>query len=80
MTLQQALAIARQHAKPHRRAELDKLSGSNALAKHVADVAALGKSYATMGSNLSGMTARLAKISADVALIENHPNAPWRLH
>jgi hypothetical protein len=79
MTIAEALEIARQ-AQPLRRASLDKLNDGDALAKHVAGVAALSKSYATMGSNLSGMTAQLSKIAADVVLLENHPHASWRLN
>ena len=79
MTLQEALAIARQHAKPLPRAGLDKLAGSNALAKHVSGVAALSKRFDKLGTDISGMTVQISKISADLALVEDHPHKPWRL-
>jgi hypothetical protein len=82
MTTEEAIALANRVAnrvKPLRRVALDKLAG-NARAQHVSDVAALAKSYNRMGNSLSGMTAKLSKLAADVVLLENHPHAPWRLN
>lgn len=66
MTLQEALAVAAR-AKPierKRREPLDKL-------RFDADVAALNKSYETMGETLSGLQKRIDQIAADVEYIEN---------
>jgi hypothetical protein len=81
VTLQEALAIAA-WAKPKQpgRIPMDKLQRGTAAAQLSAGVTALGKSYATMGSNLSGMTKQLSQVAADVVLLENHPHAPWRLN
>jgi hypothetical protein len=79
MTLQEALAIARDAQPKRGRIPMDKLQrGSNSLAQHVAGVDALAKSYSAMGGTLSGMTAQLAKVAADIVLLENHPSPPWR--
>jgi hypothetical protein len=71
MTLQEALAIAA-WAKPHRH-PLDKLSGSNALAKHVSGVAALSKRFDKLGTDISGIQKRLDKIIVDLDHVENFP-------
>ena len=80
MTLKEALAIAAQ-AKPQHRRPLDKLqAGPTTTAADVSSgVTALSKRYETMGNSLSGMTAQLNKIAADVEFLQNFtPNAPIR--
>ena len=80
MTLQEALAIAaRAKPKPPKRIAFDKLAGSDALAKHVAGVTALVKSFDVMGGTLAMAQGQLAKVAADVEYIENFtPNSPIR--
>jgi hypothetical protein len=78
MTLAEALAIAR-HAKPKPRAALDKLAGSDALAKHVAGVTALAKRFDKLGTDISGIQKRLDQILADLDHVENSPGQR-RLH
>jgi hypothetical protein len=76
VTLAEALKIAEQ-AKPTRR--LDKLSGSNSLAKHVSDVAVLAKSFDVMGGTLAKAQGQLNQIAADVEYIATFsPNSPIR--
>jgi hypothetical protein len=78
MTLHEALAIAAQ-VKPQHRQPLDKLQGSTTAGDLSGGVTALSKSYAAMGDSLSGVTAQLQKIAADVEFLQNFtPDAPIR--
>jgi hypothetical protein len=78
MTLADALKIAEQ-AKPKHQQPFNKLQGTTTAADLTTGVTALSKSYAAMGNSLSGMTAQLQKIAADVEYLENFtPNSPIR--
>jgi hypothetical protein len=78
MTTEEAIAFAAT-VMPLRRASLDKLAGSNALAKHVAGVAALSKRFDKLGTDISGIQKRLDQILADLDHVENSPGQR-RLH
>jgi hypothetical protein len=79
MTTEEALAIAAR-AKPQHRQPFDKLHSTRTAAADLsAGVTALSKSHDAMGNGLSGMTAQLAKMAADVEFLQNFtPNSPIR--
>jgi hypothetical protein len=71
LTTEEALAIGEQAKPTHR---LDKLQRGVTT-----DLSALNKSNAAMSDSLSGMTAQLSKIAADVEVLQNFtPDAPIR--